>query len=177
MKKLTKYLICIVIFLLLGIISKQNIEYKEKIHQKLYEETISFTSFENLYNKYLGGIFPIENINNQINTEQVFDEKLNYTNIEKYEEGIKLLVNNNYLVPNQEKGIVVFIGEKEKYGNVVIIETETNINIWYGNICNPNVKIYDHLNKSDIIGETCTEDLYIVYKKGNQILDYNEHLN
>ena len=96
MKKLTKYLICIIIFLLLGIISKQNIEYKEKIHQKLYEETISFTSFENLYNKYLGGIFPIENINNQINTEQVFDEKLNYTNIEKYEEGVKLLVNNNY---------------------------------------------------------------------------------
>ena len=67
MKKLTKYFICIIIFLLLGIISKQNIEYKEKIHQKLYEETISFTSFENLYNKYLGGIFPIENINNQIN--------------------------------------------------------------------------------------------------------------
>lgn len=175
-KTIIKSLICIIIFLILGIISKKNTQYKELIKNKLYEETISFTKFENLYNKYLGGIFPIENIN-QNTTAPVFSENLNYKSISKYQDGAKLEVDENYLIPNQENGIITYIGEKENYGKVIIIETEDNLNIWYGNVCNYNLKLYDHLNKGDIIGETCTNELYLVYKKDNQILDYNQYIN
>lgn len=175
-RNINKSLICIIIFLILGIISKKNIQYKQVIKNKLYEETISFTKFENFYNKYLGGIFPIENINPN-NTISVFNEKLEYQNISTYLDGAKLEVDINYLVPNLEDGIVVYIGPKEKYGNVIIIETTKQINIWYGNICNYNLKLYDHLKKGDIIGETCNNELYLVYKKDGQILDYNDYID
>ena len=174
-KTITKILICIIIFLLLGIASKKDIKYKEVIRTKLYEESISFTKFENLYNKYLGGIFPIENIDKN-NITPVFNEKLTYETVTKYYDGVKLKVTNNYLIPNQENGIITYIGEKEHYGNVIIVETENNLSIWYGNVCNYNIKLYDHLNKGDIIGETCTNELYLLYKKNNQILDYNNYI-
>lgn len=175
-KTIIKILICAIIFLCLGIISKKSNNYKELIRKNLYEESISFTKFENLYNKYLGGIFPIENIDKN-NITPVFNEKLTYDSISKYYDGAKLKVTNNYLIPNQEKGIITYIGKKENYGNVIILQTEENLNIWYGNVCNYNVKLYDHLNKGDIIGETCTNELYLVYKQNNQVLDYNKYIN
>ncbi len=173
---INKSLICIIIFLTLGIICKKNNEYKELIQSKLYQESISFVKFENIYNKYLGGIFPIENINNNT-ISPVFNEQLNFKNISNYLDGAKLEVTENYLIPNLESGIITYIGEKDKYGKVIILETIDNINIWYGNVCNYNLKLYDHLNKGDIIGETCTNNLYLVFKKDGQVLEYNEYIN
>ena len=170
-----KILICIIIFLILGILCKKDNKYKEIINEELYKKSISFSKFENLYNKYLGGIFPIENLNTK-NTVPVFNETLNYESITNYKEGAKLKVTNNYLIPNLESGIVTYIGEKENYNNVIIIETKDNINIWYGNVCNQPIKLYDHLNKGDIIGETCTNELYLVYKKNGKILNYKDYI-
>lgn len=175
-KKLIKILLCSILFLTLAIICKKDLQLKELIETKLYKDTLEFTKFETLYNKYLGNILPLEIIN-QNNTLPVFNEKLTYQSIESYKDGAKLKVTQNYLIPSQENGIIIYIGEKKDYGNVVIIETEQNINIWYGNICNSNIKLYDHLNKGDIIGETCTDELYLVYKQNNQILNYNKYIN
>ena len=53
--------------------------------------------------------------------------------------GYKLTVSNNYLVPVIKSGVVVFIGTKKDYGNVVTIEAEDNTTITYGNIKNTKV--------------------------------------
>ena len=53
--------------------------------------------------------------------EPVFNEQLTYNNKESYLDGVKLKLENN-LVPINESGIVVFIGEKEGYGNTIIIQ-------------------------------------------------------
>ena len=53
---INKLLICTIIFLSLAIISKSNINYKEKIYNYLYKTNINFSYFKNLYNKYLGGV-------------------------------------------------------------------------------------------------------------------------
>ena len=47
---------------------------------------------------------------------------------------------------------------------------------WYGNICNTNMLIYDHVKKGDIIGEVCDNYLYLVYNKDNNFLDYTKYL-
>lgn len=172
---INKALFCIIIFLTLAILSKKSIEYKNLINKKLYEETISFSKFEKIYTKYLGSIFPIENMNTS-NTLPVFNEKLNYKTINKYLDGAKLEVEQNYLIPSLEDGIITYIGEKENYGKVIILETKDNINIWHGNVCNNNVKLYDHLNKGDIIGETCNNELYLIYKKNGKVLNYKEYI-
>lgn len=173
---LTKCLLCTILFLSLAILSKKNINYKDRIKYELYENHLSFSKFKEIYNHYLGGIMPLENITNQ-KTNSVFKEEINYNKISPYLNGAKLEVNNNYLVPNQEAGIVVYIGKKEEYGNVVMIEGKRNIDIWYGNICNSQLKLYDYVELGNYIGETCNENLYLVYSKGNEFLNYQDYLS
>lgn len=173
---LNKILLCIIIFLTLAIICKKNISLKEKINYELYQNHLSFTRIKEIYNHYLGGIMPLENITPKKSTS-VFKEKITYSEKESYLNGVQLKVQNNYLVPNQESGVVVYVGKKEGYNDVVIIEGKENINKWYGNLCNISVKLYDYIEEGSYLGETCNEYLYLVYTKNNNFLNYDEYLS
>ena len=164
----------IVLFLVLAILSKSNPLYKDKIVTNLYEKNISFTKIKNLYTKYLGGIVPLDKVEN--NVVQVFNEELEYLNDSIYHDGVKLEVTNNYLVPIIEEGMVVFIGEKEHYGNVIIIEGVNGIDIWYGNMETSSIKLYDYVESGTYLGTTKDNILYLVYSKDGNFLDYKEYL-
>lgn len=172
---LSKCLVCLGVFLVLGIFCKYSSEYKELIKYKIYEDNVSFAVFEDIYNRYLGGVFPIEG-NFGLKSEAVFNEDLVYNSSIPYYDGAMLEVGYNYLIPSLDGGVVVYIGEKEKYGNVVMIENDDGINIWYGNVCSCNVVLYDHVNNGDIIGESCDNYLYLLYNKDNVFLDYNDFM-
>ena len=171
-----KTLLCIILFLILGIICKKNNTYQYFIHEKIYQESLSFYYFKEFYNKYLGGVFPIENLDNQ-DIIQVFNDSLVYDDMVEYLNGVKLNVGLNYLIPNQKKGIVVYVGKKDGYQNVVMIEDDDGVVTWYGNICNSLVHIYDQVDFGDYLGEACSEEIYLVYTKGNEFLDYRKYLN
>jgi len=164
----------IVLFLILAIISKGNKIYKDIIITNLYEKNISFTKMKNLYNKYLGGIVPLEKVTPEVTP--VFNETLEYTTESIYYDGVKLEVINNYLVPIIEEGLVIYIGEKENYGNVIIIEGIDGIEIWYGNIETTSVKLYDYVEKGNYLGTTKDNYLYLSYSKDGEFLDYKEYL-
>ena len=170
-----KSLLCIIVFLVLGIVCKKDIDYKNYVYKKVYQEHMDFSSAKSFYNKYLGGIFPIEDVFSAT-SKAVFNEELVYQGVSPYEEGAVLIVSYNYLVPAVSKGIVVYIGEKEKYGNVVIVEGDDDIDIWYGNLCNTMVNIYDVIDKGTYLGEACDNKIYIVYTKKNEVLDYRDYL-
>lgn len=167
---------CIILFLIVAIVCKKDVRYQKIIHSKLYEESITFANFKQFYNQYLGGIFPIENISSN-ETNYVFSEKLIYKDAVDYGDGVALTVDNNYLIPNIKDGIVVYMGEKDKYANVVMIEDQNGIDIWYGNVCNVTVKLYDMVQAGTYLGESCDHVIYLVYSKGNNYLDYREYLN
>lgn len=167
--------ISVIIFLLLAIIIKANKDIKNTILKYIYQENISFTTIKNYYNKYLGGIFPLEKETS--NTEVVFSEKLKYQETSKYLDGVKLTVSNNYLVPVIESGLVVYIGEKEGYNNVIIIQGMDGVNIWYGNMTTTSIKLYDYVEEGSLLGETKDTNLYLVYQKDNQFLNYEDYLN
>lgn len=181
-EKLIKYLrnliirclTVIILFLLLAITCKSNNTYKDLIVTNLYEKNLSFTKIKKLYTKYLGGIIPLEKVTE--NMTQVFNENLEYTNDSIYQDGVKLEVVDKYLVPIIEEGLVVYIGEKENYGNVIIIEGIDGIDIWYGNIENTTVKLYDYVEKNTYLGQTKDNKLYLVYSKEGEFLNYKEHL-
>ena len=87
----------IVLFLIMAIISKSSNTYKDIIVSNLYEKNISFPQIKNVYNKYLGGIIPLDKVTK---TEMpVFNETLEYQNESIYHDGVKLEVTPNYLVP------------------------------------------------------------------------------
>lgn len=166
----------VAIFLIMAIFYKSNQVFKDYIVTNIYTNNLKFTEAKKLYNKYLGGIIPLEKLKKEITTP-VFKEEMEYSNISKYYDGVKLEVDNNYLVPIISSGMVVFIGDKDNYDKTIIIEGEDGINIWYGNIETTNVSLYDYVESGKLLGTTKNNYLYLVYEKDNKYLDYNEYLN
>lgn len=168
----TKLLISVILVLIVLIVSKSNSKFKTIFYKEVYENNFSFSKAKQVFNKYIGDIDILDKV---IKDEAVFNEALTYSNIEKYKDGAKLDVGNNYLVPASESGIVVFIGNKDNYNNTVIIQRIDGIDEWYGNIDNVNVKLYDYVKKGTLIGEA-NKRLYLVYKKNGESLNYEEYI-
>ena len=167
-------LVVIVLFLIMAIISKSSPTYKDIIVSNIYEKNISFAKIKKLYDKYLGGITPLDKIiDNEIT---VFNEQLSYESSSMYHDGVKLIVDKNYLVPVQSEGMVIFIGEKENYGNVIIIEGTNGIDIWYGNMEKTSVKLYDYVETGSYLGTTKDNILYLVYQQDGKFIDYQEYI-
>lgn len=172
-KFINKILFTVLIFLVTVIILKNNQSFKQIFYEKIYNDNISFAKINKLYEKYFGNPIPINIFKD--NTKSVFNEKLKYEEKNIYLDGVKLKVENNYLIPSLDNGIVIFVGDKEGYGKTVIIECENGVEVWYGNIDNENVKMYDYINKGSLIGEVSNE-LYLVFMKDGKILNYEDYI-
>lgn len=167
-------LFLIVIFLVLAILSKSSVEFKNYIYKNIYTDNISFSKIKKIYNKYLGGVVPLKKISND--TYPVFKEKLEYNDISKYLDGVKLKVGDNYLVPVINSGLVLYIGQKDGYNNTVIIEGENGVDIWYGNMSNVSLKLYDYVEAGSLLGEVNNNTLYLVYSEDNDFLNVEDYL-
>ena len=167
-----RVLVVVIILISLAIIYKSDIGLKDKISSYFFKDNISFVKINKLYDKYLGGLLPIRK---KDGTVQVFDEKLNYIADSIYYDGVKLSVTESYLVPVLDEGMVVFVGEKENYGNTIIIENLEGIDYWYGNISNTSLKLYDYVEKGSLVGEV-SNDLYMVFSKDGNYLNYEEYI-
>jgi stage IV sporulation protein FA len=168
---LSKFLLLTLIFLVTVISIKKDDNIKTWLDKNILSKNFSFTEIKNIYTKYLGGVLPFDNLTL---VEPVFSEKLEYKSINKYKDGISLTVNNNYLVPVQYSGIVIFVGEKEGYGKTVIIESE-EVTIWYSNV-NSNIKLYDEVKDGEYLGETIDNKLYLLFQKDGNIVDYKDYI-
>jgi len=154
---------------------KINPSFKEWINKNVYQTNFSFAKINDTYEKYFGSVLPLTNINLE-KTQSVFDEKLVYSNKESYKEGVKLTVSQNYLVPVLESGIIVFVGNKDNYGNTIIIQQVDGIDLWYVGVENTDLKIYDYIEKGSLLGETISNEMYLFYQKAGEFLDYKEYL-
>lgn len=172
-----KSLITIVLVLIILIITKSSDGFKAIIKQNVFDKNFSFAKVNDMYTKYLGSALPFKDLKIfKEETQTTFDEKLSYIETNKYLDGVKLTVEQNYLVPIQESGLVVFSGEKEGYGNIIIIQQVNGIDMWYGNLQNVSVNLYDYVEKGTLLGETIDTNLYLVYQKDGKYLDYKEYI-
>lgn len=174
-KTIIKLLIVILSTILLLIIFKKNPKLKDSFYENVYETNITFASINNFYQNLFGSPIPFSDYI-ESKTQPVFSEKLKYYKKQDYLDGVKLNVNKNYLVPAIESGMVVFIGDKENYPNTLIIEQVNGINVWYSNVENINVNLYDYVDKGSLVASTIGDELYLVYKKNGEILDYNDYI-
>ena len=168
-KMLTAILICVVCL----IIMEYSPKFKTFMNDKVLGENISFGFIGEIYNKYFGEVLPTD----KDKTVSVFTEKLTYTKKDKYFNGYKLEVATNYLVPVITEGVVVYIGEKDEYGSVIIVEQTDGVNTIYGNINTNNVKLYDHDEKGSCLGEVKDNILYVVLEKDGEYLDIETYLS
>ena len=172
-KLVNKTLTAIFLGLVFLIVMEYSPKFKSFMQEEVLNKNISFAFFNNIYNKYFGKVLP--ETNNTV--VKVFDEKINYSKKEKYFDGYKLEVANNYLVPVIKSGIVVFIGEKENYGKVIVVEGEDGTTITYGNINNTDIKLYEYVNAGKYLGETKDNYLYLLVLKDGEYIDIEEYLS
>jgi murein DD-endopeptidase MepM/ murein hydrolase activator NlpD len=134
-----------------------------------------FTSSQTWYLTYLNSVFSV--IMCWLSNIIICQSHLtNERETKIYNNGVALSVDKEYLIPVLNSGIVIFVGEKEDYGKAVIIEQTNGIDVWYGNIDNLNVKLYDYVEDGSLIGETISDKLYLVFKKDGKALDYKKYI-
>ena len=163
-----------IVFLSTLIFVRQNNSFKNNVIKYVFEDSFEFAKLKSLYEKYFGKVLSVDKIIPK--EEKVFNEKLNYKSKNAYKDGVALTVDKNYMVPSIESGIVVFMGEKEGYGNTIIIEGVNGIDIWYSNVNTENIKMYDYIEKGKLIGEVKNNKLYMVFQKEGKYLDYKEYI-
>jgi stage IV sporulation protein FA len=167
--------ICTIIVLVVLILSKAYPNFKDNFYKHVFEKNISFASINEKYKKIFGSSIPFENLFTK-NTQTVFNSKIEYSEANKYKDGVKLTVADNYLVPVLKNGLVVFIGQKEEYGNTVIIQQADGIDVWYSNLESINVKMYDYVKSGDFLGEVTSNYFYLIFKKEGNVLNYQDYI-
>ena len=166
---INKVLISLVIMIVSLIFVKISDKNKKYFKKYVFNTTFNFTSFNNFYEKYFGSIF------HKDDTKMVFSENIDYLVYDKYLDGIKVSAVNQNVV-SLKGGIVIFKGNKEGYNNTIIVQGSDGFDIWYGNLENINVNIYDYIDEGSIIGN-CKENLYLVITKDNKYYTYEEYEN
>ena len=78
-------------------------------------------------------------------------------------------------MPLLESGVVVYIGEKESLGHTIIVEQVDGIDTYYSNI-NSNIKLYDYVEKGELLGEAKDNTLFLTFQKNGEYLDYKEFI-
>lgn len=169
-KYVTKFMLAIIFFLVSVIFT--NMSDKNLLLYKEYvlTESLPFTKIKGWYEELFGEVLPKSD-----NTQTVMSGKLVYKEIKDYHDGEVLTVNSNSLVNSLASGVVVFSGEKDEYGNTVIIQGIDGVDIWYGNLENISVTLYDYIEEGTIIGNTKDEYLYLVIKKDNEFIKYEDY--
>lgn len=171
---MTRVLITVIIFLVGMILVKSDNKIKNSILENVYNKNFEFTKLKDIYQKYFGNILSIDQL--AVKEQAVFREKLSYKKANTYLDGVKLTVDENYMVPILESGIVIFIGEKEGYGNTVVVEQVDGVDVYYSNISTDGVQLYDYVEKGSLLGEAKNKKLYLVFQKDGKFLNYQDYI-
>ena len=171
-KFVNKLLVLGILFVGVLITVKVNPTAASWVKTHVYMDNFSFAQIENWYNKYIGGIFS----SNDDEVTQVFSGTIPYTSLEPYYDGVRLKVSSGSVVESLLSGIIVSIGETEHYGNTIVVEQVDGVSVWYGNVDVTDVKLYDYVEKGQILGMSRSEDLYLVLMKDGAYLNYQDYV-
>jgi len=162
------------IILILLIICNLSEPAKKVLNKYIFETNYNFSKINSLYKKYLLDL-PKKTLTDGKDKTVSTNKNLEYTSVKDYKDGAELTVSENYNVKMLESGLVVFIGEKEGYGNSIIVQQSNGIDVTYGNVTTTDIKVYDYIEKGSIIG-VANEKLYLNFTKDGETLDYKTYI-
>ncbi len=163
------------IILVLGSIIYTNLSAKNKeLYQKyVLENSLSFNKINNIYQDLFGKV----DILSKKESTPVFKDELNVTRVEAYQNSYKLMVSKGSSVSALASGIVVFMGEKDDLGYTIIVQGNDGVDIWYSGVTSSELKVYDYIESTTIIGITSEDYLYITLNKDGEYLNYEEYIS
>lgn len=166
-------LLTISIILIMLITCNLSKSAKDFINKYIFETNYNFSKINNLYKKY---ILDFTKKDKKDKTSAVNGNAyLEYTSYKDYNDGVELTISENYNVKMLESGLIVFIGEKEGYGNSIVVQQSNGIDVTYGGVDIKDIKVYDYVEKGTIIG-TANKKLYLEFTKDGEKLDYKTYI-
>ena len=173
-KFITRVCICILLLVISLVLIKYDSNNKKIISSFLNDKGLNMATINKWYKSKFGDITPFQDLVKD-KTKLVFNNNLEYTSLEDHKDYIKLTVSDQYTVPVLESGIVVFSGDKDIFGKTIIIEQTNGVSVWYGNIENKNLNLYDYVSKGEIVG-SANKDLYLAFQKDGKYISYKDYL-
>ena len=172
-KLLSKFLVCVVLLLGILITLKASPSLRENLYKYVFQNHFSFAEVNAVYEKLFGSSLPLTGTDK---TALVSSTKIEYEDSKAYKDGVELTVSDNYVIPVIKSGIVVFAGEKDGYGNTVVVQQGDGIEVWYANLKEIKVSMYDYLKTGDILGEANGSKMYLVFTEDGKTLDYKKYI-
>ncbi len=164
-KKKIKECLWVIIFFLIGmILVKEHPTMKNTLKENIYEKSIPMTEARKIYQKYIS-------TKEEKKEESVFEEKLQVKKQEQTETGVKLTVLKKETIPNLESGIIVLIEPKK-----IMIEQVDGVSAIYENIESKEYKLYDYIEKGEILGEAVEDQIQVSFEKKGKYYDYKNYL-
>lgn len=171
-KNLTSRTLLAIIFVLGSIIFTNISATNKALYQKyVLEDSLKFTTINNLYQRIFGSV----DLTSNDSDTPVFGS-ITYTNVENYKNGVKLTVGLNEVVSVITSGIVVYIGEKDDLGNTIIIQGNDGVDIWYSNITDTDILVYDYVEAGSILGTSNGENIYLTISLDGEFISYEEYM-
>ena len=164
-----RVIISIILFLSISIYINYNNQNLLFFKKYFHDPSFNFASFNKVYRSFFGRALPEEKTKPVVNITN-----LSYTSAEAYHDGVKLKGVNSVLP--FKSGVVVFVGEKENYGQTIIIQGMDGIDYWYGNVTDISIKLYDYVASDHIIANAKNNILYLVFMKAEEVLDFEEYI-
>jgi len=168
-----KMLVLLVIIFALLIIKKASPKVSYAIKKNIFEKSISFININKFTKKIIGK--DVFYSSNNHDASLVFKDDSHFQQAKPYFNGEEFSVSSNLPIGTIESGVVVYIGSKDNFNKTVIIQGVDGYNIWYGNLKNVNVKLYDYIEKSSLIGEADGEKIYLLIEKDNNFYTYEKY--
>ena len=175
-KGLISRTLIVIIFVLVSLIFTNISDDNKKLYKEyVLENSLGFTKINNLYEKILGKVDIASPSKN--NTTSVFLNTINYSNIESFKNGFNLALNPGEIINTITSGIIVYIGDKDDLGNTVIVQGNDGVDIWYSNITDTDIKVYDYIESGSILGTANSDYIYLTLNKDGKYLSYEEYLS
>ena len=169
-KFITKILYCLIFLFGSLIFTSINDEYLVLYKKYVFEDTFNFMEFKDFYEKLSA---PAKKESKE---KMVFGSSFEYTNITPYQDGQNLKIGTDVPINTLTGGIVVFVGAKEGFNNTVIVQGSDGYDIWYGNLENVDISIYDYVDAGKIIA-SASDNLYLLITKDSKYYTYEEYQN
>ena len=169
---ITRILLSVLMIIIIATYIKIDDDNASLVNKYLFQDNIKFTKINKWYQDNFGAVIPSIKENSSL----VFSENIEENSYTSYKDGVKIQYTKGKEVSLLNGGIVIFTGEEENYGNVVVIQGNDGIDYTYGNISNIAVNLYDYIEKNTIIGNANDDYIYLILNKDGKIINYDEYL-
>ena len=167
-RNINQFLLVVVLFLIGMIGVRIHPEWKEVLQTQIYEKSISFAKGREFYRKYFGSVFP------------TFEEKSEYQAVlgqnvigkdYSVEDGfLHLNLSSGNSVSCFENGVIVYLDSDK-----LLVEQVDGVVATYYGIEVSNYKLYDYIDKGDILGNAKGE-VSVSFEKNGEKVDYQKYL-